>query len=250
MKPSLFLPAAALVLGAAGANAQGAAPAKWADTIGREIEKAQIFGDMAKVSAARALAERVATAYPDDGLILHYHAYALYREAMTGMGVKGTDPSPLLERAQAIFERSLKTRPLPETHSLMSSIDGQLIAKDPSRGMELGMAAQRSNGAALTLGPNNPRVWLLRGQGSIFTPPEYGGGLTQAEEQLKRSIELFAKDAPKQGEPSWGRAEAYAWLGQVYEKMGNKAKAAEAYKTALAMSPDYGFVKGLVAGLR
>jgi tetratricopeptide (TPR) repeat protein len=112
------------------------------------------------------------------------------------------------------------------------------------------MASQASSSAAITMGPSNPRVWLLRGQGAIFTPPEYGGGLKPAEEQLKRAIELFAKDAPKPGEPSWGRAEAYAWLGQVYEKSGDKAKAAESYKAALAIAPDFGFAKGLAAALK
>jgi tetratricopeptide (TPR) repeat protein len=132
----------------------------------------------------------------------------------------------------------------------MSSIDGQLIAKDPSRGMELGMAAQASTSAALTLGPTNPRVWLIRGQGAIYTPPEYGGGLDQAEQQLKRALEFFAKDAPKPGEPSWGKAEAHLWLGQVYEKKGNKAKAAEEYKAALAIAPDYAFAKMVSAALK
>ncbi len=59
-----------------------------------------------------------------------------------------------------------------------------------------------------------------------------------AEEYLKRSVELFATDAPKPGEPSWGKAEAFAWLGQVYEKKGDKTKAAEMYKTALDVEPE------------
>jgi tetratricopeptide (TPR) repeat protein len=249
MKYTHSLVAAALGFGAISANAQGAAPAKWADTISKEIEKAQIGGDVTKIAAARALAERVATAYPDDGLILHYHAFAIYREAMTGLG-RGADPSALLERAQSIFAKSLEKRPLAETHALMSSIDGQMIAKDPSRAMELGIASQSSSNAALSLGRDNPRVWLLRGQGAIFTPPEYGGGLKQAEEQLKRAIELFAKDAPKPGEPSWGRPEAYVWLGQVYEKSGDKTKAAESYKAALGIAPDFAFAKILAAALK
>jgi tetratricopeptide (TPR) repeat protein len=241
---------AAAVIASAGCNAHAQnAPAKWADTVGTEIEKAQISGDPTKMAAARALAERVATAFPEDGLILHYHAFALYREAMAALG-RGGDPSATLERAYGIFEKSLKKRPLAETHVLLSSIDGQLIAKDPSRAMELGMAAQASTSAALTAGPTNPRVWLIRGQGAIYTPPEYGGGLEQAEQMLKRSIEFFAKDAPKPGEPSWGRPEAHLWLGQVYEKQGNKAKAAEEYKAALSIAPEYQFAKTLAAALK
>jgi tetratricopeptide (TPR) repeat protein len=227
----------------------GIAPPKWADTLRAVIDKASLVGDSAGVASARAFADRVASAFPDDGLILHYQAFALFREAMLTRG-RGGDNGALLERAQSIFERSLAKRPLAESHSLMAAIDGQLIDRDPSRAMELGMASQQSTTAALTLGPTNPRVWLVRGQGSIFTPPEYGGGLKVAQEQLTRAIELFAKDAPKAGEPAWGKAEAYVWLGQVYERLGDKAKAAEAYKTALSISPEYGYAKVLAAVLR
>jgi tetratricopeptide (TPR) repeat protein len=156
----------------------------------------------------------------------------------------------MFEQAQAILERSLKTRPLPETHMLLSSIAGQLIAKNPSRAMELGIASSASTSAALAIAPTNPRVWLLRGQGAIFTPPEFGGGLSVAEGYLKRAIEFFAKDAPKPGTPSWGKAEAYAWLGQVYEKQGNKTKAAEQYKTATDLAPTYSYARMLAAALK
>ena len=241
--------AAALVTSACTANAQNA-PAKWADTISAEIDKASLSGDPAKLAAARALAERVATAYPDDGLILHYHAFAIYREAMSNFGRSGADASAQLERALAILDKSVRKHPLAESHMLMSSIDGQLIARDPSRGMELGMASQASTGAAMAIGATNPRVWLMRGQGAIYTPPEYGGGLKPAEEQLKRAIDLFAKDAPKPGEPSWGKAEAHLWLGQVYQQMGDKVKASAEFKAALDISPDYGYAKALAAALK
>lgn len=223
------------------------APPKWADTLRTEIDKASLSGDSAKLAAARALADRVATAFPDDGLILHYQAFVMYRQAIV---FPGPDVVALLGRAHAIFVRSLAKRQLAETHVLMSAIDGQLIGHDPSRAMELGIASQQSTAAALTLGPTNPRVWLVRGQGAIYTPPEYGGGLKTAQEQLTRAIELFAKDAPKPGEPSWGKAEAYAWLGQVYQQLGDKTKAAEAYKTALTIAPDFGYAKYLAATLK
>lgn len=249
IRARIVLVAGILTAGCVRADAQANAPVKWADTLSSEIEKAQIAGDDAKLAAAVALASRVATAYPADGLILHYQGYALYRQAMLQLG-RNADPSALLEQSRDILERSLKTRPLPETHMLLSSIDGQLIAKTPSRAMELGMTSSASQGAALSIGPKNPRVWLLRGQGAIFTPPEYGGGLPIAEEHLKHAIELFAKDAPKPGEPSWGKAEAYAWLGQVYERQGDKPKAAALYKQALDIAPNFAYAKILSSALK
>ena len=248
--PTFPLLAAVLaIVGCGHAQAQSAPP-KWADTISTEIEKAVRSGDLAKVQAARALAERVATAYPDDGLILHYEGFALYEEAGIRQGRSDGDPNPVLERARDLLDRSLKNHPLPETHALLSSIDGQLIARDPSRAMELGMAAQSSMGAAVSLGPKNPRVWLLRGISTMFTPAEYGGGLKPAEEQIQHAIELFATDKPNPGEPSWGRAEAYIWLGQLYEKLNDKPKAEAAYKSALQIAPDYRWATMLLAALK
>ena len=224
------------------------APPKWADTISTEIENAQITGDSARLAAAVALTSRVAIAYPKDALILHYQGYALYRQGL--FRSRSADASPIFQEAYDALAKSIAIKPIPESHALMSSIDGQLIARSPMRAMELGMQSQSSANAALLGGPKNPRVWLLRGQGAIFTPPEYGGGLDIAEEYLKRSIELFASDTPKQGEPAWGKAEAFAWLGQVYEKKGDKAKAGEMYKKALDVSPNYGYAKFLSAALR
>ncbi|HEY4218928.1 MAG TPA: tetratricopeptide repeat protein [Gemmatimonadaceae bacterium] len=227
---------------------QGSAPSKWADTISAEIEKAQLADDATRLNAAVALAGRVATAYPTDGLILHYQGYALYRRAVSHAANSAGDAATL-ESAKVVLARSLQSHPLPETHMLIASIDGQLIASDPNRAMELGIDSQSETGAALAIGAKNPRVWLLRGQGAIFTPPEYGGGLDQAEAQLKRAIELFAADAPKLGEPSWGKAEAYAWLGQVYEKKGDKVNAAAMYDKAIEIAPTYAFAKAARAAL-
>ena len=244
---SLFAAAALIAAGTSSVRAQSA-PAKWADTVSMEIEKANESGDPAKLAAARALAERVSVAYPNDGLMTHYLGFALYREAVVTTG-RGGNASTLLERAQALLEQSLKSHPLAETHALISIIDGQLIAADQSRAMELGMASSASSAAALSMGPNNPRVWLTRGQSAIYTPAEYGGGLKPAEDDLERAIELFAKDAPKPGDPSWGKAEAHVWLGQVYERTNDKVRAAAEYRTALSIAPDYAWAKFLLGNL-
>jgi len=241
------LGAVALASTTPAAHAQ-AAPAKWADTIAAEIDAATLAGDTARLHAAESMAERVATAFPNDGLILHYQAYALYREQEAAQG--GTIDAARLERANRLLERSLATHPLPETHMLISFLDGMLIGADPSRAMELGAASSQSQAKAMALGPQNPRVWLLAGISAMFTPPEYGGGLDRAADDLKRSIAFFDKDAPKPGEPSWGRAEAHVWLGQVLAKQGDKPAAGAEYQKALDIAPSYAFAKRLAASVK
>jgi tetratricopeptide (TPR) repeat protein len=226
-----------------------ASTAQSADSISAAIDRAYLSGDSARIHGARAEVERLATSFPNNGLLRHYLGFALYREA-TASARGGAKAASLLTRAKEALEESLKTYPLAETHALLASIDGQLIAGDPSRAMELGMASQVSMSAATRLGATNPRVWLLKGESAVFTPAEYGGGPTPTREHLMHAIELFGNDVPKPGEPRWGRAEVHIWLGQVYERLNDRSLAVAEYRKALEIAPDFNWAKALAAALK
>src|SRR5436190_18153604 len=61
-----LLIATILVASCVRAEAQGNAPAKWADTLSAEIEQAQLAGDVARLDASVTMASRIAMAYPND----------------------------------------------------------------------------------------------------------------------------------------------------------------------------------------
>jgi tetratricopeptide (TPR) repeat protein len=236
---ALVLPTAALAQATALTGA-----AKWADSAAREIDRAYVTGDVARLQAARTLLDRGLVAFPKDPLLLHYQGYELYREANLLTGLRRTaEVPPLLEKARAALEQSITLKPLPESHALLSSVLGQMIGADPSLGMTLGPQSGQEMTDALSYGATNPRVWMLAGISSMFTPAEYGGSLSNAEIQLNKAIELFASDHPVSPAPSWGQAEAYAWLGQVLQKENKSADAATAYNKALALQPDFTWVK-------
>jgi tetratricopeptide (TPR) repeat protein len=224
------------------APAQNPAPAKWADTIRKEIDAANIAGDSIRLRSARALAERVLVAYPGDWLILHYQGYAALSEASLAQG-RGGPTTTLLGQARDALERSDAKHPMGETSVLLASVYGQMIGADPSQAMSLGMLSQQQGDRAVSLAPTNPRVWLIKGMNAMFTPPEYGGGLSIAEEHLNTAIKLFDKDAPNPGEPAWGRAQAHAWLGILHQRNGDKARAAADFTKALEIAPEYSWVK-------
>jgi tetratricopeptide (TPR) repeat protein len=220
---------------------------KWADSAAREIDKASMTGDLARLEGARTLLDRALVAFPNDPLLLHYQGFALYREGGLLDGLRrSAEVAPLLEKARAALEQSNSLKPMPETHALLSSVLGRMIGADPQQGMTLGPLSQQEMDAAVGTGPNNPRVWLLRGIGSIYTPPEYGGGVSIAEGQLNKAIEFFNNDHPVAPAPSWGRAEAYAWLGQTLQKENKPADAAAAYEKALALEPNYSWVRNVL----
>jgi tetratricopeptide (TPR) repeat protein len=237
--PFLFLG----VVGLPGvARAQSAA--RWADSARVAIENASLAGNLDGLIAARALTERALTRFPGDAWLLHYRGYALYREATLRMGrYKEKDVDSYLEQAESILKESATKQPIAETYALLSSVIGQQIGSNPLRGMTLGPRSNAAMDDALARGPNNPRVWLLRGIGARFTPKLFGGGDERAEEYLRRAIQLFENDRVSPPAPSWGRDDAWAWLGQILEEKGQWDGARRAYEEALRAEPRNGWVR-------
>jgi tetratricopeptide (TPR) repeat protein len=218
--------------------------AKWADSAAREIEAATDAGDLARLRNAGVLLDRALIAFPNDPVLLHYKGYELHREGslMEGLG-KHDSLGPVLDGAQQYLERSLALQPMPETQALLSSIMGRQIGMQPWKAMVLGPRSGSAMTAAIALDAKNPRVWLLRGQGAMFTPEQYGGGLANAEAYLRTASQLFETDHPVAPAPSWGRAEVYAWLGQIYQKQNKSADAIAAYNKALEIDPNFHWVQ-------
>jgi tetratricopeptide (TPR) repeat protein len=219
--------------------------AQWADSAARLIDRATIAGDLQGLRNASSLLDRALTVYPRDALLLQYQGYALYREAglLDGRGGSGRAEVPLVAAtARTKLQQSLAAQPLPETHALLAMVMGSMIGRDQSLAPRLGPLIPQEMNAAVMSGATNPRVWLLRGIQSFYTPIQYGGGLPVAETQLNRAIELFATDNPTPPAPAWGKAEAYVWLGQVLQKQNRIQEARAAYNNALSIQRDYPWV--------
>jgi tetratricopeptide (TPR) repeat protein len=97
--------------------------------------------------------------------------------------------------------------------------------------------AQQGNGQEVTglveqgaqVSPKDPRLPFYRGMAHVLT----GTDFPLAEQNLKSYI---ASSPDRSDWPSHGTARY--WLGQLYEKQGNKMAAAEQYREALSLEPD------------
>jgi hypothetical protein len=78
---------------------------------------------------------------------------------------------------------------------------------------------------------------------SHYTPGAFGGGLDQAERELRRAQELFASEALDKPWPSWGRVDALAWLGKTLAGEGKLAEARSAYQAVLELEPGHAWVR-------
>ncbi len=219
--------------------------ARWADSAHVQIERAMLAYDTAALARVGTMLDRALSAFSNDPLLLHYRAYGLYRESMLreGDGELSAAKERTLRSAIDLLERSAAARPLAETQALLSSCLGVLAGTGMVNGMRYGNAASTAGAEARALGPNNPRVALLAGIGAWFTPSMWGGGKDKGYALVQQAIGAFANDQPSPPLPSWGAAEAYAWLGQMEKSRGNMSAARAAYDRALALAPEYRWVR-------
>lgn len=219
------------------------------DSLHTLVERALVTSRPADFDRALAHIEGTLARRPNDAVMLHYRGFVLYRKASylvtTGRDAKAA--KAMFEDAEQTLARSAASLKWPETTALQSAVVGQLIGLGGAlAGMRLGGRATRLQDEALAAGPDNPRVWMLRGVSDLFRPKLFGGSPEKAEASLKRALTLFTTDAPTPPAPWWGHAEAYGWLGQVYVKQGRVQEARAAYAKALELQPGNAWVLELL----
>jgi hypothetical protein len=214
--------------------------ARDADSVRAAIDSASAREDWAALNDAASLAERLLTRDSGNALLQHYRGYALFRLAL--IASRREDRSPvrgLLADADRALEASASSLSLAETHALRASVIGQLIGlnRNPLVAMRLGPRSGAEMKRALDAGPENPRVWLIRGINSMHTPRLWGGGLAQAEEFLLKARALFASDTAHSPLPAWGKADVEIALGQVHLLQHRDSVARDDFARALLLQP-------------
>ena len=128
-----------------------------------------------------------------------------------------------------------------------SAVMGELAAHGGwfSR-IRLGTIAKSSTDRAYELDPENPRVALQRGIIHFHTPSFAGGGAQRAIVELERAIVLYDAGVEPEPWPSWGRLDAYAWLGQALAEAGRVDEARAVFDRALAFAPSSGWVRSVL----
>ncbi|MDE2727851.1 MAG: tetratricopeptide repeat protein [Gemmatimonadota bacterium] len=210
-----------------------------------QMHKANSLFETGKLAEARATFERILPMAEKPWLIHYYIALAdrylsqHYYESDTDLANRHLDAG--IDQLATSIE--LKEN-FAEAHALQSSLYGMKIALSPWKGMILGPRSKNAMDRAVKSDPDNPRVLLLSGISALETPPMFGGSSKEARELLLRSVDRFETYQPvSEVHPSWGRYEAYAWLGQVAVELDDNDAAKAYYEKALEINPDGGWVR-------
>ena len=212
------------------------------------MEHAAITGSVEQLEQCRdSLASALRDTSGRDAELTRYAlAYADWRlyPLLSSDPAHGKQAAVYLAEAQTQLRQLIAANPShAEAHALLATLYGQEIGSSAWRGMTLGPKSSASIDAALKLARNNPRVALQAGVGAFFTPKMFGGGTDKAEREIRRAEKLFAEEPTNQPWPNWGRLDVLAWMGQVLAAKGDREGARSYYQRALALQPDYGWVR-------
>ncbi len=237
MKTKLLLPALALIA------TLHAAPTT-AETE-QAIEHAYLTAsETPLVEALKPLDAALATD-PKNPALLYERAFAHYAATSPLRAANNKEAIVAeLEKSAALLER-VKGEPWEsEAAALRGTILGQLIGlKGGLSGMTLGPKSNQLLARADKSLPGNPRVLLFRGISLLSTPAAFGGDAAAGTKLLQQSADAFAKADASASGPHWGRADALTWLGIAKKQTGDIAASRAAWEKALALEPDYGWVK-------
>ncbi|WP_052496507.1 hypothetical protein [Pedobacter lusitanus] len=102
-----------------------------------------------------------------------------------------------------------------EIYALKGALQFMKMTVDPRNRIYLMSESAESLEKAETLNPENPRISLIRGQDTFYTPEAFGGGKTKAKPILESAVAKFAIFKPANAiEPNWGAEPAKALLAQ------------------------------------
>jgi tetratricopeptide (TPR) repeat protein len=173
--------------------------------------------------------------------LLAYIDWRLSSLAYLVLGPPGM--APLLERAVDHLRTAVERKPtFAEAQALLATCAGMLANIDRSRLDSLIPLMKAAWAAALEHGETNPRVQLLRAMSEVFVPPAYGGNPDKGLARWKQAIVMFEQEdagAKPGAGPTWGHAEAWAWLGGAHLASGRHADAQSALEHAVRLRPDF-----------
>ncbi|MEO5571113.1 MAG: hypothetical protein ABIT08_15630 [Bacteroidia bacterium] len=153
--------------------------------------------------------ERVSAAEKKEWLPVYYNAMS---NLFIGMKqTENTKKDEYFDKAENLINKADEiSKDNSEINAMHAWIVSMKISVDPmSRGMKLGMQSGMLTETAMKLNPENPRPYLLKGMGAMYTPEQYGGGKDKALPILEKSVEKFAKFKPTSSiMPNWGKERA------------------------------------------
>ncbi len=172
----------------------------------READSGYIYVNYLKLASC---SERIIHARPNEWLPYYYAAYAYIHMSFME---KDEDKKDLYcKNAQRFIDSALVKNPeMSEMNVLQALLYYALMEVNPYiRGILFFPKANSALDEACKYNPNNPRIYLLKGKSTIYTPEFLGGGKKAALPYLQKAMQLYYETRPENClYPNWGMTAA------------------------------------------
>ena len=219
-------------------NAQTVLP----EVIKQQFYEGYIYGSVQKWEKGIQQLNELYNQNKEEALLLEL-AKAEYGAVGACMGKEDTDSGKAhLKKAEDFLGAYLKLNPKSAmANALKSGLLGFKIAFSPMKGMWLGPQSGKYLKKAFEYDDTKPNVWYHKGMYLIHTPSAFGGDPEASVVHFKKAIEIMDQEDCQEG--NWEYLEFHAWLGQAYAKVGKKEEAKAIFEKALALEPEFNWVK-------
>lgn len=131
------------------------------------------------------------------------------------------------ERGIKAGEKAIALKPdRADYYRVLATLYGQAIT-DIMSGLSYGPRSKDAINKALERAPNSSEVYVARGVGNFYLPPQLGGGTAPALADFRKAVELDPKNA-----------DAYLWLGLCLRRDNKDAEARQAFTRSLELDPN------------
>ncbi len=198
--------------------------------------------DMDRIKQAQALFQRARSDEEHAPHALYYLGFAEYRLASLNQSTDQVVDH--VNKGIHFLEKMLEhDEGNAEGQALLGSLTGWKAGIRPAQAMVLGPRSNQLFASARKADPDNPRIQLLVSISDYNKPAMFGGDKEQALAGFHRATQLF-EERPETDPllPSWGHADAYAWIGLIQMEFGRNTEAKAALDNALDIDPDHGWV--------
>lgn len=205
--------------------------------------------DEKEMIKARGQFERILQLKKNTWLVNYYLALCDYHIATTAMESKDNDKikkytqSGLDLIGKSIIERDNFS----DSYVLKLSLDYNRFQYEMDKMQSIIADVTADEESAKKYDPTNPRLYLVKGIATFYTPAAFGGGVDKAQPMLEKSVELFGliknSDATL---PSWGEETAYAYMALCMLDQNKLTEAKTYLDKGLALSPNSKLLTGYV----
>ena len=159
--------------------------------------------------------ERIANSEKNQWLPYYYAAYCQVNYGYFEKDKTKTDG--YADKATALINIADSLSPNNSEISCIKSMIGtcHMMVNPMQRFMQYGEEINSNMEKAMEQDPENPRPYLLRGQGLRYTPEQFGGGCATAKPELQKALDKFATFKPaSELHPIWGKTRVEQLMGE------------------------------------